>query len=186
MTLPDKKTLALQTLKTMQGYANAGVSRTSDPAQVERFLALFDLPMQQGGVYVPFCAAGLCYAMVKSLAELIGDGVDMDTLKSLIPILSAHYLTPSASCGALMADLKIRGLWVPKSEIDTVEPGWITFWAWNGGQAPEHVGDAEDEVNDIISDFEDHTSSASNANGGACARRARTEDCLLGVGALYR
>lgn len=181
MTLPDKKTLALKTLSVMAGFADAGTSRQSDPAQIGRFCDLFDIPHSS-----PFCAVGLFYSMCKAFADLTGLDTSMEELKEIKKDLAAHYLTPSPSCGAILSDAKVRGIWVPKWDIEVVQPGWLSLFNWHGGTAPEHVGIVETLTDDILHDVEMNTSSASNANGGTCARRVRTEACLLGVVAVYR
>jgi len=183
MKLPDKKTWALKALAKSIAYADAGVSRTSDPAQVGRFDAFFGLSLKD-----PFCAAEAFFCVAVSLAELIGDAMDMETLESLKPIIAAHFLTPTASCGEILADAKVRGVWLSVDAIgdnQDILPGWWVLYNWHGGDAPEHVGMVEHDQGDVIADVEANTSSASNANGGTCAHKDRDWSCVLGFVRTY-
>ena len=55
-SVPTQSQFAAQLLKTALIYV--GIDRQTDPQQISKFLALFNLPFQDDGSFVPFCAAG--------------------------------------------------------------------------------------------------------------------------------
>jgi hypothetical protein len=186
-TLPTAQAVAERSLAIAIGYI--GENRTDDLPEIDEWLQVEgdDAPLD------PFCAAYVSWDRAKALAQLLGVAFTPETIVSvlkadILPVLSAHYLAPSASCGAIMRDAQAKGIWLSVAAMgDNVSllPGWLALFCWNGSGTPEHIGFVEQDLGDTIGTVEGNTSDASNANGGTVARKIRSLQFVVGFVKTY-
>jgi hypothetical protein len=177
----NAKTFRQQLLDQAIGFL--GVSRETDINQVEKFLALFNLPTKQNGKWVPFCAAGVSYTACKawciSQNEQFTVENSLETFRNVKPDVNHHYFLPNASCGMIMQDAQHRGTWIPKDSSELIMPGYLVLYSWTGSNWPDHIGVVELHAQQLHT-VEFNTSTANNINGGAVSRRVRNYNCVLG------
>lgn len=141
--------LAPKALQIAEQYIAAGIYATNGPhrsRQIDRMERVFDIV---GGEE---CAIGVSDCALKALAVGLGETVTeanyVDVLKSMMPILQAHYFKPSASCGVIMQDAKDRGTWIEhvagadQHFLAQLKPGDPIIFCWNPGQPnpQRHIG----------------------------------------------
>ena len=90
---------------------------------------------------------------------------------------SVKLPTRTASCGALMRAAQAAGCWVTKG----YRPGDVVIYDFPGGAATDHCGIVEAVDDSRVSAIEGNTSAASDADGGAVARRARRLSLIAGA-----
>lgn len=171
-------------LRISQQYV--GVSRSSNLAQVAKFLALFNLPAKMGEKWVPYCASGASYAAAKAYCNLAGIQYNADNsvaiFKTVLSKLRDRFFTPSPSCWAMQEGAKKKGNWVPKTpdNMKLIKPGWLVLYNFDGKTMPKHVGIVLFVASDHIKTVEFNTSSTDNINGGAVSYRTRKFSPILG------
>lgn len=158
-----------------------GVSRATNPDQIARMLALFGLPFAEGGVDVPFCAAGACYAFVKAFCFLTGRPTDMASMKAAVPAFAETYFVVSPQCSVLVEHARARGQWLDNAQ--TPNPGDLVFFDFTGGGI-DHVEIVREAAAGALKTVGFNTSSKSDPNGGAVAMRVRGMECVAGYLAL--
>ena len=90
---------------------------------------------------------------------------------------SVKLPTRTASCGALMRAAQAAGCWVTKG----YRPGDVVIYDFPGGAATDHCGIVEAVDDSRVSAIEGNTSAASDADGGAVARRTRRLSLIAGA-----
>lgn len=184
----DPTTMAEKTLEVAKTYI--GVSRSSHPDQVDKFLNLFGLHIKYpNGVFVPYCASGLAYAACHAYS-LIAPPEDFDpdspvsSFKRVLPDLKRYYYLPSPACRIMVGDARKRGTWLPRSQssVDAIRPGWIVFFDWKMVGKADHVGIVNRAETGVLHTVEFNTSirHGSQSNGGAVAARERQYRYVLG------
>jgi hypothetical protein len=181
--------------------AEIGVSRTSNPARVTEYLNLFKFSLRYpNGVYVPFCAAGVGWAVCKAYCDLPPLAADSYTpiaydaaselkaLQSVFFAVNAQYCPLSASVPNIVQAARATHSWAPASA--TPLPGWLVIYNWDGGQSPEHIGIVESASANTLIAIEFNTridSGPGQGDGGAVARkdRQRVRKDVLGFVMTY-
>ena len=184
--IPSQSQFAAQLLKTALIYV--GIDRQTDPQQIGKFLGLFGLPFEEGGVNVPFCAAGVSWCACHAYADLVGQVYTAQTaplvFHALRPEVDGHYFLTSPSCGEIMRDAQRRESWISNENSDRVDvlPGWLVLYDWDGQGAPDHVEIVQD-AGDVLTTVGFNTAGEINGdqvNGGAVVVKHRTYDYVLG------
>jgi hypothetical protein len=191
---PAARLFAEQLLKTAK--AEIGVSRATNRARVSAYLELFGLKFAySNGTVVPFCAAGVGWAICKSYCDLqpqAGDAFEPiaytdstlgSALKSVFFNVNSTYCALSAGCDLIVNAAHATHRWNAPSVVP--KPGWLILYNWNGGKSPEHVGIVEQATANSLTTIEFNTTAVgagSQGNGGAVARRDRQAARHLVVG----
>ena len=173
----DAETLIQSLLTLSKAYADDGVSRTTTPEIVTRYLSVFDLPFKYPeGNYVPYCAAGLSYALCRSYSKLIGLEPSEINLRKVMKTVNRYYLFPSPSVRDIQSAAVARNTWLDGRDKPQPKPGWPIIFSWSADQAPNHIGLTVSSTDAEITTVEYNTSttiSGSNRNGGVVAIRTR-------------
>lgn len=181
--------------------AEVGVSRISNPARVAEYLSLFGLGFTySNGSYVPFCAAGVGWAICKSycdLPPLPTDGYtqitynpvsELKVFKGVFYNINAIYCPLSAGCAVIESAANATHRWSPPVSVPL--PGWLVIYNWDGKQDAEHIGIVDSATVDSLMTIEFNTridSGPGQGNGGAVARKDRQKlrGCILGYVKTY-
>lgn len=168
--------LRQQLVKIASEFADQGVSRTSAPYMVKRYLKIFGLDIiYPNGRYVPYCAAGLMYSLCKAYARLEPDSaprlVGNELRRNFKPIYQ-HYILPSPSVRDIKADAVRRGIWSTEQR-QKIDPGHLVIFSWSKDKTPNHIGIVLDSTEEELHSVEFNTSIEDQRNGGCVAFRKR-------------
>jgi hypothetical protein len=190
----DAQALALRMLQISDGFAQQQVSRWSKPEVVRLYLRLFnfDLKYATEDRWVPYCAAGVCYAACQAYCETEPatpiQGTDpVGSYRGVLPSILEHYFLPHVSVKKIVADAKKRGTWADVQEVPVPKPGWLVAFDFLAPQTPCHIGIVSGGDSLRLETVEYNTDININgnaSNGGAVARRTR-EEHVLGYVRLY-
>lgn len=183
MPAPTKEQLALQMCKVSKGYI--GVSRVNNVYQVSRFLAVFDLPFEENGEFVSFCAAGVSFAAMHAECDLRGYPYTADNaieiFKTQKGLVHKDLFLPDPRCHIIRDDAIAHKTWVPgKPAMFEPQQGFLVMYNWSGGYDPEHVEIVDNAGDAHMNTIGFNTSDHDNKNGGAVAARIRNYDNVVG------
>lgn len=190
----EPQIMAQTTLEVAKSFA--GVNRSRNPDQVEKFLNLFGLHIRYpNGQVVPYCASGLNFAACQAYCtiappqEFEADNPNK-TFRTVLPDINKYYFKPSPACRIMVADARSRGTWVERSNVsfEHILPGWLVFFDWKHIGVANHVGIVDRAERSILHTVEFNTSSSeagNQSNGGAVARRERSFGFVLGFIKTY-
>lgn len=161
-----------------------GINRKNNRNEIERFLALFDLPFESGNKPFPFCAAGLSYVACTAYLKALGkkmDDVSLAALKSYLGDIDHHYFYPSPSVIDLMNVAKGKRRFISASDMTSMsklKPGSLVIFDWKEKNNAAHVGIIKSLNVDKkeIQTIEFNTSSTNQSDGGTVAERKRKLD----------
>jgi hypothetical protein len=187
----DPERMALATLDMAKTYL--GISRSSRPDQVEKFLNLFGLHIRYpNGEVVPYCASGLAYAACHAYST-IAPPEQFDTndpvpgFKRVLSDINHYYFKPSPACRLMVRDAIRRGVWSwgDQTATSAIKPGWLVFYNWKKRRrgVAQHVGIVDHAGEAVVNTVEfntSDTSGGSQSNGGAVARKQRPYQFVLG------
>lgn len=159
--------------------AKAGVSRSSNRARVTEYLNLLGFNFSDNGKPVPFCAAGLTWAVCHAICDETGIALNdqnrLHVFRSVLPQVRSFF-KPSASCKSIMDDARARGTLGSEPK-----PGYLVLYNWSGGTHPQHIGLVISADSDTLKTVEFNTSKAgSQDNGGAVAMKSRDRKYAIG------
>lgn len=155
---------------------HVGESRTGTRDQIEKYLALFDLPFEAGGNVIPFCAAGLSYVTASLYAQRHHETISTATLRNYLGDIDHHHFYPSASVMDMKYTAMGKRRWLARGEAvgDLLpRPGWLVVYNWDGDGKSDHVGLVESLAGGMLNTIEFNTSSQNDSNGGHVSRRRR-------------
>jgi hypothetical protein len=191
----DPRKIALKQLEIAHSYV--GVSRTSNPDQVNQFLKLFKYRLRYpNGNYVPYCAVGVSFCACKAYCMSTPKQVEFNPddpnqqFRIVLSDIKKYYFKPSPSCRDMVNNAKSRNIWVPRREISwsKVMPGWLVMFDWNRVGRPNHVGLVDRSLKTRLKTVEFNTSitiNGSKSNGGAVASKERDLQYVLGYIKTY-
>lgn len=195
MTL-DKKTFALQMLKTMLTYL--GVNRHDNREQITRWCALMGLPFADAaGNPTSFCDIAVAWCACHAYCDLTGTaynaGNAVAVFRTVLQDVDALSFLPSAACRITQADAIRRGTWLDAGDLDAspqdILPGWLVLYSWPDGDEADHIGIVEVDHGDSIGALEANTTGpnaqGSQINGGTVARKQRPYNHILGFVRTY-
>ena len=187
------KALAARLITVASSYI--GVSRTTAPDQVEKFLALFlNKTRDPSGRLYAYCAAGVSWSACQAYCDIKPSDVPYDPATSLdvfqdtLSDINKFYFRPHCSVPVLLSDSRRRGTWTRKDDVKIVNSGWLVLYDWNGDGVPDHVGIVETLDQDTLHTIEFNTSvkvSGDQINGGVVARKERPLTNVMGYIAWY-
>lgn len=178
--------LARKMLEIANGFV--GVNRKNNWKQITKFLNLFGLAFADpSGKPYPYCAAGVSYTGAKAYCLLAGipfrnDDSSVDVFRKTLPALQ-HYFLPSTRCTPMLSAAKRAGRFRRRDVV--AKPGWLVYFNFDDDAMPEHVGIVREWTSEVVKTVEFNTGAASNANGGAVARRLRGFETIIGYDAIY-
>ena len=174
------RVLLADALELAGGYV--GEDRAHDHAQIAKFLALFDLPFEENGSPLSFCAAGFGWCVVKAYANRMGIAYTADDavakFHGLLSAVQREYLLLDPRCHIMIADAKTRGTW--RAGLAGAQEGDPVFFCFNGTNVAEHVGLFRSAGAGKVNSRDFNTSNASNANGGAVEDKTRDGHFVVG------
>lgn len=191
----NPKNVAIQQLEIAHGYV--GVSRDSNPEQVNQFLKLFKYRLTySNGAYVPYCAVGVAFCACKAYCVLNPQRLEFDQedpnpqFRVVLSDINKYYFKPSPSCRDMVNSAKRRKIWIPRRSISwsKVLPGWLVMFDWRQVGRPNHVGFVDQSLQNRLNTVEFNTSATSTgskSNGGAVARKERELKYVLGYIKTY-
>jgi hypothetical protein len=191
----NPKNVAIQQLEIAQGYV--GVSRDSNPEQINQFLKLFKYRLRYpNGAYVPYCAVGVSFCACKAYCVLNPQRLEFNQedpnpqFRVVLSDINKYYFKPSPSCRDMVNNAKSRKIWVPRRSISwsKVMPGWLVMFDWRQVGRPNHVGFVDQSLQNRLKTVEFNTSATSTgskSNGGAVARKERELKYVLGYIKTY-
>jgi hypothetical protein len=191
----NPKNVAIQQLEIAHSYV--GVSRDSNPDQVNQFLKLFKYRLRySNGAYVPYCAVGVSFCACKAYCVLNPQRLEFNPedpdpqFRVVLSDINKYYFKPSPSCRDMVNNAKSRNIRVPRRSIpwSKVMPGWLVMFDWRQVGRPNHVGFVDQSLQDRLKTVEFNTSSistGSKSNGGAVAGKERELKYVLGYIKTY-
>lgn len=172
--------IRLTALKYCLEYAAVNISEPhgqNDGAQVNKFQRL--LGLREGNAQTtgdPWCVAMHVFAIAKAMATRIGHGYDLaDLAVALDAAVAEQYIARSGSCTEEMNWAKPKGLWIPKTSLGSVKPGYAVVYDWDNPNTRDnrHWG--------VIESVKDGSINTVEGNfGNKVARHTRTLEDVLG------
>lgn len=192
-------------VRVAAAYADAHVSRSDDPSQVAKYLALTGLPYAaRNGTPYAFCAAGQIYVGAHSLCDLTQTAYSADNavhvFGEMLSTIDERWFKPSAACHEIAEDAARRPTWVPRKRVlaaisahsYTFRPGCLVFYNWQLPSDPSladpstvhHVEMILSIVGQTLKTIGFNTSDSSlgdQGDSGVVAYKTRDLSCLVGV-----
>jgi hypothetical protein len=196
----NARDVSLRMLELSRSFAKDGVSRDHHSGQVREFLDLFGFGLRYdgGGDYVPYCAAGVSYAVCRAycdmkkkedykVTDITYDDARMNLFKEKLRDIGHYYFLPSPAVRFIKADAEERKpkIWVDAKE--TPLPGWLVVFSWHGKGA-NHIGivDHADDKNLYTVEYNTALVQGNQRNGGLVANKTRARDnTVMGFVKLY-
>jgi hypothetical protein len=179
-------TVPISMISVARGFI--GFTRTANPEQIAKFLALFDLPLRSDRGDVAFCAAGLSYcalaAYSNSLSGASTETFRVERLKRAMPDVEHYYFYPTVSCVDMYHIAAGKRHWIDRKLQPHVlpSPGWIVLYDWNHTGIADHCGlvQSASERGLVTVEFNTATGEGNQRTGGVIAEKSRTYDQVLG------
>jgi hypothetical protein len=157
-----------------------GKSRATNPDEIGEMLDLFGLPFKySNGNYVPYCAAGLCFAAGIAYARDLGIAYNqfdrVSTVRGLLADMEHWYFYPTPSVWDMFLVGAGKHRWVDANVNPKPIPrrGWIIIY--NFGKGADHCGVVEATEDNNLHTIEFNTAirNGSETNGGVVAKKTR-------------
>jgi|SRR5579862_4264775 len=168
--------------------SHVGEGRSTDPAHVKNVLGIFDLPSEEGGVPVAYCASEVSADYLEAICQLSGIPYTPDNApevwESQIPTLEKLCFRPDPSVSQMVVWAQEDGRWLDWDSAGndvTIEPGWLVTFTWQDGG--HHIGMVRNDFGDSFATVEGNTTLA--GVGGMIADKIRDGGVVWGFIRTY-
>ena len=152
-----------------------GWSRATTPEKVASILDVYGLPFRDGnGKFVPFCAAGISYAVATAYLTDEQKPTTIAEYKNILQEIDHYHFYPSPSVWDMYYVARGKRRWLDAHPGTVIpKPGWLVIYDWKKKGGADHVGIVQSATGSVLTTIEFNTSQDNNSNGGRVSIRHR-------------